>query len=566
MTPRWIWLLPISTALVLRLGSVYEPFPSAEALRTVPAAWTAGSGQPLWTAVIRVSDATGALAGAWWWLTVILAVGAAGGVFRLMRALGVAGFLLPPALAIGSAGIVGALAARSPEGALGTGFGMEPLALCLALWCYDSFVRGHAVRAGALLGAAALAHPLVLAHGLVVLAIATPFTAGRPWRRLGLVAGVALAVGAPAAMQLAGGTVDIAGMDGAAAGRVIKNGYLFRFPNAYTLQGLLWEAGLGRILLALAGIAGAVSLMHPEREPPARALAGLIAGHAALTAAAVLCYTSRLAGPWSQSLAAYALDLTLTSALLPVLSGIAVMAAVESRLVRGRDGVAGPRAFRLTLWAAAATLLVQLDWTPWVLLGTALGLAALAAAVAGRGQSVVAAVLAAAALGALGWSFRRDVRDAPLERQDAELYAWARQASPAGATFIVPPMARSFRYYTRRGAYVDYDFVPSVGPRALRMWRDRLDLVARPDARAGSVPVWRRPYAMERNFALANTPERAAVLLSRVGATYLVWDARGLAIPPHLPVNRPADSRVAEAFRNDRYVVYTLAEAHRGRP
>ncbi len=536
---RWIWLLPISAALVLHLGGRNEAFPTVQGLGDAPAAW--------------------------WWVSIGVAVASAIGAFRLMRALGVQGALVPVAMTMGSTGVVGALAVRSADGPSGAGFGMEPLALCLLIWCYDAFVRNHPARAGVLLGAASLAHPLILPHGLITVAIATPFTADGRWRRLGVTTAVALAAGAPAVVQWAIATADIAGMDRAATARVIQDGYLFRYPNAYTLRGLLWEDGIGQILLALAGLGGAMSLMRAGREAAARAVAGLIAGHAALTGLAVLCYTRQFPGPWHQSVTAYALDLTLTSPLLPLVSGIAIMAAIEADLTRGRDGIADPPLLRFALWAAAGTLLVTMTWSERDLLAAALGLVALAVVKTGRAHRLAAAVFAAAALVAVASYARRDRSRAPLERADAELYEWAR-STPKRAAFIVPPSARGFRYYTRRGVYVDYDLVPPASPRAMLMWRERLDRVARPDARVGTVPVWRRPYAMDRSFAIANTPARAAELLSQLGADYLVWDARGLAIPPYLPVHRPADSRVTEAFRNDRYVVYTLAEPRRVRP
>ena len=73
-----------------------------------------------------------------------------------------------------------------------------------------------------------------------------------------------------------------------------------------------------------------------------------------------------------------------------------------------------------------------------------------------------------------------------------------------------------------------------------------------------TVPAWRRPYAIDRAYAVANTPARIADLLYELRESYLVWDARALDIPPHLPVDRSPDPRVVEAFRNDRYVVYAL--------
>ncbi len=574
-----LWLLPLGAALILRLGSSYEPFPSSDALRAVPAAWAAflspvsssdtlartlGRQAPLLTAGVRVADAVTDLSTAYWWLTIAVSVGIVAGLFRVIRAVGVQGFLLPLALAIASDGAVGALAARDPEAPIGAGFGMETLALCLLIWSYDAFVRDRPLRSGGLLGAAALVHPVVLAHGLAALTIAALFTPGARWRRLGLVVLVGLVMGLPAAIQLVRSVIDIGGMEPAAAGRLITDGYLFRYPEAYTLRGLLWEAGLGRILLAAAGVAGAMVLARGPHTTAGRALAGLVAGHAMLTALAVLCYTRRVPGPWTGSLTAYALDLTLTVPLLSILGGAAVMAAVEAGLAPGPDRVVGPPVLRLPLWAAAATLLIWADWTRWTIMATALGLLAFAAVRTGR-TGLATAMLAGACIGAFGWSVRRDVRDAALDRDDAELYRWARGTAP-DASFIVPPGAAGFRYHARRGVYVDYDLVPVTSPRAMRAWRERLDQVARPDARTGTVPVWRRRYAMDRSFAVANTPERTAALLQRLPADYLVWDARGLAIPPFLPVIRPPDPRLAEVFRNQRYIVFTLAEAGDGRP
>jgi hypothetical protein len=293
----------------------------------------------------------------------------------------------------------------------------------------------------------------------------------------------------------------------------------------------------------------------------------LIAGHAILTGLGVLSYTRRVPGPWNRSATAYALDLTLTTPLLPLLCGIALLAALEARVVGGKAGITGPRVLRLALWAAAATILVMVDWTPTHLVAAALGVMVLAAGRFARWLQPAAlalAALAAAVATARGARYRG--ADTPVERADAELYSWARD-TPKQTSFIVPPLARGFRYHTRKAVYVDYDLLPPASPQAVRSWRDRLELVCRPDRRIATVPAWRRPYAMERAYARANTPARAAELLQQLGGDYLVWDARGLEIPPHVPVDRPDDSRVVTAFRNERYIVYALAEGRsRGTP
>jgi hypothetical protein len=244
-------------------------------------------------------------------------------------------------------------------------------------------------------------------------------------------------------------------------------------------------------------------------------------GQALLTAMAVLCYTRQLPGPWSRSAAAYALDLTLTAPLLGLLCGAALGAMVEVRVRRGTRGLTLRPALQNVVWVAAALLALTTDWT----------------------------VL---------WRSIRPPPSAPaVDRPTAELYAWAR-GTPKPTSFIVPPSATGFRYYTRKGVYVDYDLIPPANPDALRLWRERTDQVSGADPRVATVPTWRRPYAIDRAYAVTNTPSRIAELLHELGGSYLVWDARGLDIPPHLPVERLPDARVVEAFRNERYVVYAL--------
>ena len=168
-------------------------------------------------------------------LTAGVVVATALGVLRLMRALGAVGVLLPFALALGASA---ALSLRTATAGPALEFVLEPLALCLLVWCYDAFARGHTVRAGVLLGGAGLAHPIAFAHGLLALAIASLFTGEWRSRKLGITLAIALAAGAPAALQLGIAAFDLARLDAAEAARLIADGYRFRYPNLYTLQGL----------------------------------------------------------------------------------------------------------------------------------------------------------------------------------------------------------------------------------------------------------------------------------------------------------------------------------------
>ncbi|HET8624325.1 MAG TPA: DUF6798 domain-containing protein [Gemmatimonadales bacterium] len=532
MTRRWIWLIPLSTAALLSAGHALQRFfwitaPSPDA--------------------------------AWWLVSLLLASVFALAGFSLMRSLGVEGALLPVALAIAATGAGGPLTARTADGPTGAGFGMEALALGLLVWAYDAFARDRPIRLGVLLGGAGLAHPLVFLQGLIVLLVAALFVRHRGWRRTGQAVLIALAVGAPAALQLAIGAFDILRMGPAEGQKLIWEGYRFRFANSYALQGLIGATGLSRLLLVVGGFAGVSALARTARAPGARAMLGLLAGHTGLVLLAVLCYTSPLPGPWRRSVAAHAADLTLTTPLLQVLAAIALAAPLEASLLARPRRLPAPTLLGAMLAAATVTLLISLRWDVWLALAIAIGILILVVVATGRGAGVAALALAATLVVELGSSYRRSVRPTTVDPEDEALYQWAR-ATPKRSLFIVPPTARNFRYYTRKGVVVDYDLVPPADPRGLRAWRDRLDLVANPDARLRRYPAWRRPYAMDRGYAVANTPTRAAMLLRHFGVQYLVWDARGLEIPPFLPIDRPADPAVTEVFRNSRYVVYALEQ------
>ena len=76
------------------------------------------------------------------------------------------------------------------------------------------------------------------------------------------------------------------------------------------------------------------------------------------------------------------------------------------------------------------------------------------------------------------------------------MYAFARAAPPRDALFIVPPGLDAFRFFARRGIYVDWRLFPTPVPALLPLWRHRLDEVAAPDTHTlqargwPAVPLW----------------------------------------------------------------------------
>jgi hypothetical protein len=92
----------------------------------------------------------------------------------------------------------------------------------------------------------------------------------------------------------------------------------------------------------------------------------------------------------------------------------------------------------------------------------------------------------------------------------------------------------------------------------VRLWRQRLENVAAPDALARDARGWEGVAEWDRTYAGRNTPARIESLLHETGAGYFVWDRQGLRMPPFVNRNRTPDSGLAIAFENARYEVYRL--------
>ena len=178
---------------------------------------------------------------------------------------------------------------------------------------------------------------------------------------------------------------------------------------------------------------------------------------------------------------------------------------------------------------------------------------------AGRARTfALAGALAAVVAGAgAGAAIRHGDRleSAPAP-EAAELYAWVRDSTPAGAVFIVPPGMQEFRWHAVRSAYVDFKMFPSGTVGAIAAWRERLDDVAAPDQRARRADGWNAARELDRCYASRNSPARIAGLLERTGADYFVWDADGLRIPPMTGADTAPSAGLGEVFHNSRFVVY----------
>jgi hypothetical protein len=178
----------------------------------------------------------------------------------------------------------------------------------------------------------------------------------------------------------------------------------------------------------------------------------------------------------------------------------------------------------------------------------------------GRPLTTVLALAGAVALACFGWSAVHDRKVAPVPSRDAGLFQWAQQSTPGTALFVIPPGMDAFRYYSRRSVYVDLKLFSPAVPRAVPVWRARLDEIADPDSATLQHQGWPGiEVHWDRRYAVRNTPDRIAWLLRHTGADYFV-SRSGLPGAAPLWENTLASAHLVTAYHNDRYEVYRLAD------
>lgn len=577
--PLWAaLLLPVAVALLARAGLGYRPFPSIDDFAYFPIALHHADPSlfandllvrenmlhvPGWPLLVSVLGER--LPEGLWLITLLLSVATVAVVFRLMRACGVEGLLLPLAVLLGVCVRVNGLGRATYDGVFGNGFHMQWLGLCLLLWTYDAFVRQRPLLAGLLLAVTVYAHPVVAVHGAVVLAIAAPWT-GTEWSRRLAIAGLTTALlSLPATWPLAQALMRESG--GGDVADVIVHGLLFRVPHEYRLDQVPYQYWLLLGLTLAGGLAGSAILaqLRPDEDGPS-GVAGLFAGHLVLLVAAVALHGPWPVAEWSQtSLAPYVLHLTRTTGLAVLLAAILATAGVEAWMERALPQGIAWAVLGLGLMLTLMTLLMgNVVWNPWL---GALAFMALLLLLMRRRRALLlgAGAAIAVAAGVAGAAVLEQPHRAEPPAEERALHNWARSDTPVDALFVVPPGLQGFRTFARRSVYVDFKiFVVGPKPELMREWRRRLELVAQPDKLALNEAGWLAVPQWDRAYALANTPARSVELLRLTGADYLVWDAQGLEVPPYLPLDRPAEPRLEAVYANARFTVYRLKDDGRG--
>jgi hypothetical protein len=127
---------------------------------------------------------------------------------------------------------------------------------------------------------------------------------------------------------------------------------------------------------------------------------------------------------------------------------------------------------------------------------------------------------------------------------------WARDNTPAGATFLVPPDEESFRVHARRAIVVNFKGVPQLSAE-LPEWRDRLRAVLdldTPGLLALPRPLGRTLRAMRAQYD-ALPPAHHAAVAARYDARYVLMTR---------PAPPAASARLVHSDSNGRYFLYDL--------
>ena len=567
-------LLVTTTTLVIRANNGIRAFPSVDDFAYLPLArrflnhglfpddvfiTTSILHAPAWAVVIWVSEHTIGLALGFYVIVLLLSFFTVLAVWRLLRILGGSGVLLPAAAVLAFANRHPGLGRGFEDGAFGNGFHTQWLALCFMLWVYIAWLEAKPLRTGVLLGLCMAAHPVVGAHAVIVLAIAT-LVAMAEVRTLLVILAAAAAIAAPVIFPILVALLRSPVGPSWPASELIEKGYLFRTSHEFTLELTSSGAAMTLVLLFVLGLVGSILLTQLRSVKCAPEAAGLLSGHAFLAGTFVVFHGDLLPEAWRHvSILPYLFHLSRTTPVLVVLASVLSVAALEAMFETINPRTPFLSSLRITFLVGLGFLLaVYVQWTFFLLaLLVVSGLLIFfrrvdRATVFMAGTLIVLAVLQ---LGALRDQAGKELTVVPADQQ---LYDWVAANTVLEDLFIVPPGFQEFRTYTNRGAFVDFKVFPASTPFLVPEWRRRMELVSAPDEIALRDRGWPVVYQLGRTYAQANRPQRIARLLVQTDADYFVFDRRGEDIPPYLPLHTESDGRLELVFENPRYRVYRL--------
>jgi hypothetical protein len=576
---RWdtIWILvALATVFLVRATLGYRPFPSIDDFAYLPLSWDflnpslfpkddlmAGFGnhQIAYAALVAIAERTLGLPTFFFLVTLLLTALSVFAIARLMRTLGVEGYLLPFALALSAAVVVRGLGRGGYDGLIGDAVHGQWIAILLSLLAFDALLRDKPLVAGSLLGLAAYGQSMLAFHSALAIGIAGLFLGRAGLRSTMRVAIAAILVSLPLLYSLSTFSIVTDSPAHSVDWTAIAEAYLFRAPHHYDFR--LFDIALV-VLIVSAGAAALARIADLQSARDRRAV-GLYLGISLLFIASVAFYSIlRDVLPAKYAVATYILDLSRSTPLLFALAGVFLSVALE----RDLTGTSGDRktpfwgrlAWTLTLVCTLALLTFNMRHQVWVYLGLALSLMTVLAfrlsirpIYVGIPWMIAGVAAAIAFIGAVQL-------DAEVSREEGELYTWAQTQTSPSALFIVPPGFQKFRAYAKRGVYVDFKVERMAQPHLIGEWKRRLTLVAHPDRLAQQSKGWDGVAEWDRTYAARNKPERIAFLLQETGSDFFIFDQEGLKIPPFVDTAREPSPRLETAFENQRFTVYRLKQ------
>ena len=305
-------LLVTTTTLVMRANNGIRPFPSVDDFAYLPLARrflnhdlfpddvfvsTSILHAPAWAAVAWLSEHTVGLALGFYIVVLLLSLFTVLAVWKLLRILGGSGVLLPAAAILAFANRAPGLGRGLHDGAFGDGFHTQWLALCFMLWVYTAWLEAKPLRTGVLLGLCMAAHPVVGAHAVIVLGIATIVALG-DFAALLSILFAATVIATPVIVPILAALARSSGGPSWPASDLIEKGYLFRTSHEFTLDLTTSGAAMTLVLLFVLGLVGSILLTQLRSVKCTPEIAGLLSGHAFLAGTFVVFHGDLLPETW----------------------------------------------------------------------------------------------------------------------------------------------------------------------------------------------------------------------------------------------------------------------------
>ena len=483
-------LLVTTTTLVMRANNGIRPFPSVDDFAYLPLARrflnhdlfpddvfisTSILHAPAWAAVTWLSEHTVGLPLGFYIVVLLLSLFTVLAVWKLLRILGGSGVLLPAAAILAFANRAPGLGRGLHDGAFGDGFHTQWLALCFMLWVYAAWLEAKPLRTGVLLGLCMAAHPVVGAHAVIVLGIATIVALG-DFSTLLVILFAAAVIAGPVIVPILTALARSSGGPSWPASDLIEKGYLFRTSHEFTLELTSSLDAMTLVLLFVLGLVSSILLTQLRSIKCTPEIAGLLAGHAFLAGTFVVFHGDLLPEAWRHvSTLPYLFHLSRTTPVLVVLASVLSVAALEAMFETVNPRTPFLASLRIIFLVGLGFLFnFYVEWTFFLLVLLVVSGLLIFFRRSDRATFFMIGALVVLAVVGLGSVGDQAGRERALLPEDQQLFDWVVVNTVREDLFIVPPGFQEFRTYTE--------------PRGLRGFQSVSGLNSFPGTRMASPP------------------------------------------------------------------------------